>query len=256
LVSKSIENRKEIRKRQEKVSLKLDQRTNDISFFIREAARVRLLLKACWNGESYHMLPLYKKIAEIAGCSVKDLYMFYNWRDINVLLHNDINLSTSMLERRKIRYLLHFHDSKISLYSGDTALTKYNELLASSLPDKNITSFSGRIASRGSKGVISGRARIVKLDNPLGFQKIAETIEENDILVTGMTNPAMVVLMEKVKGIITDEGGIASHAAIISREFGIPCIVGTKIATSVLKEGENIELDANKGVIRRLNKSS
>lgn len=248
-ISNSIKHRRNIQKAQEKLFLRLDKETRDLSFFIREAAIVRLLLKGCWNGESYHMLPLYKKIAEIAGCDVKDLYMFYNWRDINVLLHNNINLSKSTLEKRKKQYILHYHDWQISLYSGNTALIKYNELLASSLPDKSISSFSGAAAS---KGIVTGRARIVKVDNPNEFQRIAETIGENDILVTGMTNPAMVVLMEKVKGIITDEGGIASHAAIISREFGIPCIVGTKIATSILKEGEMIELDANEGIVRRL----
>lgn len=55
---------------------------------------------------------------------------------------------------------------------------------------------------------------------------------------------------KKAAAIITDEGGLLSHAAIISREFKKPCIIGTKIATKVLKDGQKIEVDANKGIIR------
>ncbi|UZE94344.1 MAG: hypothetical protein IB618_02445 [Candidatus Pacearchaeota archaeon] len=62
----------------------------------------------------------------------------------------------------------------------------------------------------------------------------------------------MTVLTGKAGAIVTDEGGIICHAAIISREFGVPCIIGTKIATKVLKEGELVEVDADNGVIKRL----
>lgn len=61
--------------------------------------------------------------------------------------------------------------------------------------------------------------------------------------------------MERAATIITDEGGITCHAAIISRELKIPCIIGTKIATQVLKDGDRVEVDANKGIIRILQKS-
>jgi len=71
-----------------------------------------------------------------------------------------------------------------------------------------------------------------------------------------MTNPNMMVLAEKVGGIVTDEGGIACHAAIISRELDVPCVVGCKIALQVLKENEIIELDADDGIIKRIEKKN
>ena len=69
-----------------------------------------------------------------------------------------------------------------------------------------------------------------------------------------MTRPEFVHLMRTAKGIITDEGGIACHAAIVSRELGKPCIIGTKIATKVLKDGDLVEVDANKGIVKILKK--
>jgi len=74
------------------------------------------------------------------------------------------------------------------------------------------------------------------------------------ILVTGMTNPQIVPYLKKVKAIVTDEGGITCHAAIVSRELKIPCVVGTQIATQVLKNGDEVEVDANEGVVKILNK--
>ena len=60
--------------------------------------------------------------------------------------------------------------------------------------------------------------------------------------------------IKKAKGIITDEGGITCHAAIISRELKIPCVVGTKVATQVLKDGDEVELNADEGIIRIISK--
>ena len=77
-------------------------------------------------------------------------------------------------------------------------------------------------------------------------------MKDGEILVAPMTSPDYIVAMRKASAIVTDVGGLMSHAAIISRELGIPCIVGTKIATQVLKDGDLVEVDANKGIIKKL----
>ena len=92
-----------------------------------------------------------------------------------------------------------------------------------------------------SPGISSGSVRII------WEMKDLDKIKKGDILVTEMTNPDMVVAMQKAAGIVTDEGGITSHAAIVSREMGIPCVVGTENATKKLKEGEMITVDGGKG---------
>lgn len=108
---------------------------------------------------------------------------------------------------------------------------------------RKVKEFSGVSASSG-KAV--GRVKILqKTHDIINFK-------QNDIIVSSMTRPEMVVALKKAKAIVTDEGGITSHAAIISRELAIPCIIGTKIATKVLKDGDLILVDADSGVVRKL----
>ncbi|QLG50380.1 phosphoenolpyruvate synthase [Natrinema halophilum] len=94
-----------------------------------------------------------------------------------------------------------------------------------------------------SPGTVSGPARIVtKLDD-------LAKVGEGDIIVTEMTMPDMVPAMKRASGIITDEGGMTSHAAIVSRELGVPAIVGTTNATTVLEDGQVVTLDGDKGSV-------
>ncbi len=76
--------------------------------------------------------------------------------------------------------------------------------------------------------------------------------QESDIIVTSMTTPEMMPLLKKAAAFVTDEGGITCHAAIVSRELGIPCVIGTRVATRVLKDGDLVEVDATKGIVRKL----
>jgi pyruvate,water dikinase len=94
-----------------------------------------------------------------------------------------------------------------------------------------------------SPGITSGKVKIIKNTDEL------DKIQKGDILTTVMTTPDMVPAMKRANGIITDEGGVTCHAAIISRELGIPCVVGTGDATKILKENSVVSLDGNKGLI-------
>jgi pyruvate,water dikinase len=67
-----------------------------------------------------------------------------------------------------------------------------------------------------------------------------------------MTRPEFILAMRKAVAIVTDEGGVTCHAAILSRELGIPCVVGTKIATKVFKDGDLLEVRANHGIVKKL----
>ena len=73
-----------------------------------------------------------------------------------------------------------------------------------------------------------------------------------NILVFNTTRPNYLPAMHRAVAIVTNEGELLSHAAIVSRELKIPCIIGTKIATQVLKDGDLVEVDAERGVVRRL----
>ncbi len=94
------------------------------------------------------------------------------------------------------------------------------------------------------KGKVTGIVRVIfDPHDDKGFQ-------QGDILVTSMTRPEFVPIMKKAGAVVTNEGGITCHAAIVSRELNIPCIIGTKIATQVLKDGDMVEVDADNGVVR------
>ncbi|QSW97987.1 phosphoenolpyruvate synthase [Haloterrigena alkaliphila] len=94
-----------------------------------------------------------------------------------------------------------------------------------------------------SPGTVSGAARIVKKLDDL------DKVGEGDIIVTEMTMPDMVPAMKRASGIVTDEGGMTSHAAIVSRELGVPAIVGTTNATTTLEDGQIVTLDGDKGAV-------
>ncbi|MFH1253372.1 MAG: PEP-utilizing enzyme [Candidatus Uhrbacteria bacterium] len=99
----------------------------------------------------------------------------------------------------------------------------------------------------GSGGKIIGRVRKI-----LNISSDSVNFSEGEILVTGMTRPEYVPFMKKAAAIITDEGGITCHAAIVARELKKPCIIGTKIATKVLHDGDLVEVDADNGIVRKL----
>ena len=71
---------------------------------------------------------------------------------------------------------------------------------------------------------------------------------EGAILVAGQTRPSLMPAIRKAGAIITDEGGITSHAAIVSRELKIPCVIGTEFATKIFKTGDLVKVDAQKGI--------
>ncbi|HTX86552.1 MAG TPA: PEP-utilizing enzyme [Candidatus Nanoarchaeia archaeon] len=99
--------------------------------------------------------------------------------------------------------------------------------------------------STASDGFIRGRVKVI-----LDARKDSVKFKKGEILVTSMTRPEYLPLMARASAFITDEGGIACHAAIIAREMKKPCIIGTKIATKVLKDGDQVEVNANHGWVR------
>nr|WP_319374139.1 phosphoenolpyruvate synthase [uncultured Methanobacterium sp.] len=94
-----------------------------------------------------------------------------------------------------------------------------------------------------SPGMAAGTVKIINTTDEL------DKVQEGDILVTVMTTPDMVPAMKRANGIITDEGGVTCHAAIVSRELGIPCVVGTGDATDIIPENSQVTLDGNKGMV-------
>lgn len=102
------------------------------------------------------------------------------------------------------------------------------------------------------KGMIAYKGKVKGIAKIVLTEKDVSKINTGDILVSSATNPDLILAMKKAAAFVTDTGGIISHAAIVSRELKKPCIVGTKIATHVLKDGDLVEVDADKGIVNIL----
>ena len=98
----------------------------------------------------------------------------------------------------------------------------------------------------GSPGVVEGVARTIDT------LEEADRVKEGEILVCRMTNPAWVVLFTKIAGLVTDAGGVASHPAVVAREFGLPAVVGTSNATAVIKTGDRVRVNGSTGLVEVL----
>jgi phosphohistidine swiveling domain-containing protein len=132
-------------------------------------------------------------------------------------------------------------NGRVYLLSELENILKENELQFEEVTTTEVSEIKGRTAQMG-KAV--GQVKVIRLKSD------TVKITQGDILVTEMTNPDYVPYMKIAGAIVTDEGGATCHAAIVSRELKIPCIVGTKIATKVLKDGDLVEVNADSGVVR------
>ena len=127
--------------------------------------------------------------------------------------------------------------------SGDSAQKLYDAFLKEKTGEA--TELRGATASIGKA---TGVVKVVQKTHDLA--KFAQ----GDVLVASMTRPEYVVAMKKASAIVTDEGGVTCHAAVVSRELGIPCVIGTKVATKTLKDGDLVEVNATDGVVQILRK--
>ena len=125
---------------------------------------------------------------------------------------------------------------------------KANAFYEKNVPKESNADFvKGMIAS---KGVAEGIAKVIRFDENIVEQM--NSMKRGQILIAGQTRPILMPAIEKASAIVTDEGGITSHAAIVSREFNIPCIVGTHNATRIFKDGDRILVDANTGIVKKV----
>lgn len=181
------------------------------------------------------------KIARDLNQDVRLLETLYTEELCELLLGNN-KIFNSLESRFEHSVFIAYGPSKYKIITGNFA----NEFLNDRLQkiDKNMNKeIKGQIASPGK---IIGNVKII-----FGPQHINK-INEGDILVSIATSPQILPAMIKATAFITDIGGITSHAAIVAREMKKPCIIGTKIATKVLKDGDLVEVDAEKGVIKIL----
>jgi len=177
----------------------------------------------------------------------------YSFSDFNHLWYSEVaeiikrkNLKKIIQARKRGFGGLYFHSCKMltpqeTLYFWKTYETKHT--------DKTQTEIRGVIASKGQGKKVVARVRIL-----LDPHK-AESFKLGEILLAPMTSPEYIFAMKKAVAVITDTGGLTSHAAIVSRELGVPCIVDTKIATKIFKDGDVVEVDTHSGIVKLTKKA-
>jgi phosphoenolpyruvate synthase/pyruvate phosphate dikinase len=139
------------------------------------------------------------------------------------------------------------------LYKGEFVLWVGKEIEEKLIPllprvDYGARELSGQVAM---KGKAIGPCYVINWETEMTASQV-DTMPDGMVLVAGQTRPQLMGAIKKSCAIVTDEGGVLSHAAIVSRELRIPCVIGTGYATKILKTGDMVEVDADNGIIRKI----
>ena len=192
---------------------------------------------------NYYVNLFLKEFSKRSKATLRELE-FSTIEEIKRVFVNDKEFDQKLL-RSRIEYGVQFMDNinKIDLFFDGK---KAKQLIDIFHPKKEGTSLKGFVASFGvgREKFVSGKVRVV-------FNPEEDKIQAGEILIAAMTRPEYVPLMKKAKAVITDEGGVTSHAAIVSRELGIPCVIGTKDATKFFKTGDTVVIDLEEGEIKK-----
>lgn len=199
-----------------------DARKYSEAVYSRTEQFFRALAKAIAMKENYR--------PELVTCLTQE--ELENYLQTGTLPHED-----ELRERFEASAIL-FENGETRLFTGSEVTELENKFFSVQVPRDEI---EGMVAFRGK---VEGRCRVVY--DPLQEQEFSR----GDVLVTGMTRPEFMPFMEKASAIVTDAGGLLCHAAITAREMKIPCIVGTQKATRIFKSGDQVEVDAENGIVK------
>ena len=230
------------------LALKMTPLTPDHHFYMDQGtyARMRLVL-----------MGVGRKLVEVGALGQADDIMFLKYDELRKLSANLATFDAKSLvkERRQAREKA--FAVRPRLWAGTiTDWSMYGEPYKQVLWDwpgiyerskAAATQPAGTVKGLGaSAGVYEGTARIVESAEQF------DQVKKGDVLVCKMTSPSWVVLFTKIGGLITDSGGALSHPAVVSREFGIPAVVGTRTGTQAIKTGQRVRLNGASGVVEIL----
>lgn len=250
-VSATKKNVAELNKKRDTLLKKLPKEANVLSNVIRKLAVDRLWLKNCWQGAEFLALPLFEEIARRIGIGVESLFRSYGLEDIRIFLADGDTLSEKQIKNREQYLMFTLLDQFLQASDGVEAHEKI-DLFFKDYDVATGGTVSGQAATNASA---VGRAFVILVEGIEEFREASKQFREGDILVTTMTSPNMLLLMKKAAGVVTNEGGVCSHAAVVSRELGMPCVVGTHDATRIFKTGDYVYINAPEGEVSKVDKA-
>jgi pyruvate,water dikinase len=187
---------------------------------------------------NHFLFQFAKELSRRTGLSKQEILYLIPPEIPEVLLKKHIN--RKVIKQRVQHCLLLFTPQGYALFSGKRAQAARTRLQQNASAD---------VIWRGLPvypGLVSGQARIINTAADI------KKFRQGEVLLTNNTTPEFVPIITKARAIVTEQGGVTTHAAIISREFRIPCVVGVAGITKTIKTGDNIEVNAMKGIIKKL----
>ena len=235
----SLQKEKEQAKKE--IGNKVDEETKRLIALLQEGAFIRLYRANMFSLVLYSAFPILEEIGKRVGVTRKEIKWFTHKEISEALVHKK-QLNKKKAEERKESFVILIENGTYQQYEGKEA----EEMILRESPREEIKKSNQVKGMCAYPGKVQGIVRII-------FDaRESSKIKKGDILVCKETNPDLVLLMERAGAIVTDEGGVTSHAAVVSREMKKPCIIGTKIATKILKDGDLVEVNAEKGIVRKI----
>jgi len=191
----------------------------------------------------HNIKPVLEELGHRMGLSYGEVIYLTPEEILDYLEHERIVSRDELARRQRHFLIITVGDGPVEIVSNEAEI---NETIQKQLGE--------RYGKREKELLIQGTG--IYHGQATGKVKLVETredwdmMEEGDILVTIMTTPEMVPVYLKAKAIVTDEGGMTCHAAIVSRELRIPCVIGTGNATTVLEDGMTVEVDSEQGIVK------
>jgi phosphohistidine swiveling domain-containing protein len=190
----------------------------------------------------YRMQPILKEIAKRLSLTKLQVSFMMPPEVEAALLRNELNAQE--LQKRTEFSVYYADKDEEKFFTGIEA-----KRIAEKLDKKEAQDVSEFKGQTGCPGKAKGIVKIIIRPDDM------PKMNQGDILVSIATDPDIVPAMKKAAAFVTEQGGVTSHAAIVAREMKTPCVIGTKIATRVLKDGDLVEVDANKGIVKVLEKA-
>ncbi len=222
-------------------ALKPDKYNKNLIKLSRDVAFVKFWRREQQSRSYYLIEPLLKEMARRLNLSVKQIRFLLPEELNGALKGKEIDLE-KINRRIKLCILSCENGRGVKLLEGKNA-EKFLKTVEKEKIDYNLKELKGQTAC---PGYAKGKAVIVNVPDDM------KKMGDGNILVSFSTNPNLMPAIRKASAIITDEGGLTCHAAIVSRELNIPCVVGLKVVSKIIKDGETVVVDANKGVIKKL----
>lgn len=185
-----------------------------------------------------YVRPLFEEICRRKALDYYDL-LTLTCQEIVAMVEAKTNPDKNLIAERKSGYAIELNGRQPTIYTGN----EIQKVAEQESADRSIRIAHGSIAN---KGYAKGPAKVVLGETD--FDKVSR----GDIVVVVISTPKFNPVLEKAAAIIADIGGMTSHTAIISRELGIPCVIGTEIATRVFKDCDILEVDADNGTVKRI----